>query len=348
MTPDTNPAPVFDFDAAVSAARRDYPLETSRVTFIDLAAPDAGQELKKWLSSASPAFIQSFAEKGDTAEAALYHAAEKFLLKNGLAEVDYATGNILVAASSKPSSKYLGSTATQAQQAAYVFAHELGHAVTRNGFTPDWRGTHDSGTASLRGTPTHEKAEAEMAADVFAILRCLSQQTITVEQAQEVSLRRALKPPGVHTTSPALDAAIRNLGHAQFSPAGVQAMAEKIAKRHAPAPGEIEELSQRLSWLRTVQTEPQTGPEMTKKLKSVFDKIRHRAPRSAALPDSIVVLRRLTPQEWLENVAEVFNRSPKNSLAAIVTAKVLASTPHPQKPGKAQTAAYKKLNRRKP
>ncbi len=347
MTRDTRPAPVFDFDAAVSAARRDYPLETARVTFIDLAAPDAGHALKDWLRRASPAFIQSFAEKGDTPEAALYHAAEKFLLKNGVAEVDYATGNILVAASSKPASKYLGSTATQAQQAAYVFAHELGHAVTRNGFTRDWRGADASGAASSRGTPRHEKAEGEMAADVFAVLRCLSQGTITQEQAQEVSLQRALKPPGVHTTSPALDAAIKSLGEAQLSPVAVQAMAEKTAKYHAPAPGEIEELSQRLSWLRAVPKQMQTDPVMAKKLKIVFDKIRQRAPRGADLPDSIVVLRRLTPQEWLENVADVFNKAPKNSLAAIVTAKILDHAPQPQKPGKAQMAAYKKLNRKR-
>lgn len=346
MTDKLATSPDFDFATAVAAAKRDYPMETARVTFIDLAAADAPQKIRDWLRATSPAFIQSFAETGDTAETAIHHAAEKFLLKNGLAEVDYASGHVLVAVSSTPTAKYLGSSASMAQQAAYVFAHELGHVVARNGFTQNWRGTHVSGRPSLQGAASHEKAEAEMAADVFAILRCLAQKDITVEQAQEVSLQRALKPPGVHTTSPALDAALRHIGNVSLSPPAVQAMAEAISKRHAPAAGEIEELAQRLSWLRAVRKVPQSGHDMAERLKGVFDKIRHRAPRGAELPDSIITLRRVTPQEWLENVADVFNAAPKNSLAAVVTEKILIAAPRDKEQGKAQAKAYKKLARR--
>lgn len=339
------PSPAFDHAAAVMAARRDYPQETARVTFIDLSSPDAAQQLRGWLGAASPAFIRSLGEM-EKPETAIFHAVEKFLAKNGVAEVDYETGNILVASASQPKSKYLGATATTAQEAAYAFAHELGHAVARNGFTANWRGLTRHGQPSQRDALPHERAEAEMAADVFAVLRGLSQQTMTLEQAHAVSLTRALRAPGIHTTSPALDAALENIGTAPLSPQGVQAMAETIARRHAPKPGEIEELASRLAWMKPMPKPPESGHNVAAWLKVVFDRISHRAPRTAPMPQGAMRLEKLTQQEWLQNVVDVFNAAPKGSLAAHVTEKILRNTPRNQIHGKALKQACKKLGRK--
>ena len=346
MTNAAVPSPVFDHPAAVLAARRDYPQETARVTFIDLSSPDAAQQLRGWLRAASPGFIRSLddAEKPDTA---IFHAVEKFLAKNGVAEVDYATGNILVASASRPKSKYLGATATVAQEAAYAFAHELGHAVARNGFTANWRGLTRHGTPSLHDALPHERAEAEMAADVFAVLRGLSQQTMTLEQARAVSRARALRAPGIHSTSPALDAALENIGAAILSPQAAQAMAETIGQRHAPKAGEIEELAAKLAWMKPVPKSPGSGHDMAGRLKGVFDKISHRAPRNLPMPQGPMRLEKLTQQEWLQNVAEVYNSAAKGSLAAHVTEKILRSTSKSQINGKALKQACKKLNRKR-
>ncbi len=345
MTDTASPNPAFDHAAAVLAARRDYPQETAQVTFIDLASPDAAQQLRDWLRNASPAFLHSLGDAYPP-ETAIFHAVEKFLLKNGAAEVDYASGNILVASSSQPTSKYLGATATVAQEAAYAFAHELGHAVTRSGFTANWRGMTRHGTPSLHDALPHERAEAEMAADVFAVLRGLSQQTITLEQAREVSLARALRAPGIHTTSPALDAALENTGATLLSAKGVQATAETIAQRHAPKQGEIEELASKLAWMKPVPKAPDSGHDMASRLKGVFDKISHRAPRTAPMPQGTMRLEKLTQQEWLQNVATVFNEAPRGSLAAHVTEKILRQTPKDQIHGKTLKQACKKLARK--
>ncbi len=345
MTDTATPSPVFDHAASVLAARRDYPQETAQVTFVDLSSPDAAQQLRGWLRKASPAFIRSLGEN-EPPETAIFHAVEKFLLKNGVAEVDYASGNILVASASQPKSKYLGATATTAQEAAYAFAHELGHAIVRSGFTANWRGMTRHGKPSLHDALPHQRAEAEMAADVFAVLRNLSHQTMTLEQARQVSLTRAMRAPGIHTTSPALDAALENIGAASLSPQGVQAMAETIAQRHAPKAGEIEELANRLAWMKPVPKAPDSGHDMAARLKGVFDKISHRAPRTASLPQGTMRLEKLTQQEWLQNVAEVFNAAPRGSLAAHVTEKILRHTPKSQISGKALKQACKKLNRK--
>lgn len=345
MTNLTPPSPVFDYAAAVSAARRDYPQETAQVTFIDLSSPDAAQQLRDWLRKASPAFIRSLGET-EKPETAIFHAVEKFLMKNGVAEVDYATGNILVASSSQPKSKYLGATSTVAQEAAYAFAHELGHAVTRNGFTANWRGLTRRGKPSLHDALPHERAEAEMAADVFAVLRNLSQQTMTQEQAKSVSLARALRAPGIHTTSPALDAALKNIGSAALTPKGLQAMAEAVAQRCAPKQGEIEELASQLAWMKPVPKAPDSGHDMAERLRGVFDRIAHRAPRNIPLPQGTMRLEKLTQQEWLENVAKLFNAAPKGSFTAHVTEKILRHTPKNQISGKLLKQACKKLGRK--
>jgi hypothetical protein len=346
MTVHANPSPAFDHAAAVLAARRDYPLETARVTFVDLSSPDAAAQLRDWLRAASPAFIRSL---GDTEkpETAIFHAVEKFLAKNGVAEVDYATGKILVASASRPKSKYLGPTATAAQEAAYAFAHELGHAVARNGFTANWRGTTRNGKPSPHDALSHERAEAEMAADVFAVLRNLSQQTMTLEQARAVSLTRALRAPGIHSTSPALDAALDDTGNTILSLQDVRATAETVAQRHAPKAGEIEELAAKLAWMKPVPKAPDSGHDMAKQLKGVFDRISHRAPRNLPMPQGTMRLEKLTQQEWLQNVAEVYNAAPKGSLAAHVTEKILRHTPKNQISGHALKQACKKLNRRR-
>lgn len=346
MTANATPSPVFDYAAAVLAAQRDYPQETARVTFVDLSSPEAPQQLRDWLRKASPAFIRSLGET-EKPETAIFHTVEKFLAKNGSAEVDYATGNILVASASRPKSKYLGPTATIAQEAAYAFAHELGHAVARNGFTANWRGLTRDGKPSLQDALPHERAEAEMAADVFAVLRCMSQQNMTPEQAKAVSLTRALRAPGIHTTSPALDAALGNISAALLSPQGVQTMAETVARHHAPKAGEIEELAARLAWMKPVPKTAGSGHDMAARLKGVFDRISHRAPRTAPMPQGAMRLEKLTQLEWLQNVADVFNAAPEGSLAAHVTAKILRNTPKNQMHSKALKQACKRLNRKR-
>lgn len=305
----------FDFNAAVAAARRDYPEETAHVTFVNLSAPDAQERIRGWFNAAT-----------DLPQAEIAAFAAQAGRKTGFMRIAHGTGKIIVAASASPSSRYLGGD-SPAKEAAYAFSHELGHAVV----------THGAAAAYPDAAPLHEQARGEIAADVFAVLRGIAQKTMTREDARRLSLSRAMKAPGSHLTSQAVDALLDEKTDAEIAalaPAAAKKLACEYAEKFTPQPGEIEALAERLKWVRTEKkTSPaMPGGDIRDALKKVFAKISANAPASARLPEDGVKLRHVPGEEWLENLRDVCAFAEAGSLTQHVACKILG---HALETGKA-------------
>ncbi len=310
MKPKDNSASAFNFDAAVRAAQKDYPAETKPVTFINLSASGAIEKIGAWLASV--------AGEATTAEH-IARLAAQVAAKNAVMRFSHLSGQMMLASSSKPKSAYLGASA--AREAVFAFDHELGHAVTQNGVT-----------AQASTQPRlHEQAQSEIAADVFAILRGLSRGTMSRSEARSISLARAMKTPGAHSTAQAIDALLdekTDADIAHLSPADIKTTADAYAAKFTPASGELEALARKLQWVKMEETAPaaeNTDPGLRDKLKKVFGNITGQGPKAVRPPETQGRLRRLTNAEWLENVADLLATAPLGSLAAHTAAKILQS-----------------------
>jgi hypothetical protein len=300
VPPNGKNASGFDFDAAVAAARRDFPRETAKVTFLDLSAKDAADKFRAWLL-ASPQNTKKLAEKLVAAN----------IPKNGFTRLR-DTGEILVAVNPRSASHHLRNPA---HEGLFAFHHELGHALT---------------SASLpqyfeEEVPLHVSARHEVAADIFAALRGIAGGTLTREDVENLSLSRALAAPGPHATSRAIDMLLAENTDADIKKMTPQAMRDLslvYAELYAPKQGEIEGLARQLQW---VKPDDRPAPEtvsgkLGEKLKKVFNGILHMTPKAAKM-----TLRRVTEAEWIENVADMFRKAEPGTLAAHTSAKILSS-----------------------
>jgi hypothetical protein len=121
------PLALFDFEKAVAIARADFPEETKNITFIDLSQPDAAEKLVNWMQSTDPAFREKYLD-GDTMEDFL----SRSLRHRGFGIADSVSGTTVIASHSKPSpNMFVFGEASR--ELAYVFCHELGHAIVKNG-----------------------------------------------------------------------------------------------------------------------------------------------------------------------------------------------------------------------
>lgn len=298
----------FDVSAAAQAAAKDYPRETKGMTFIDLTAPDGVADAMAWTKRAEPGMpayeVAALRDITTQANALLRRAPN---------------GERLLAARSQARTRFLGGD--MAAEANFAFDHELGHAVT-SFLLP---------LGAERGAQLHQRARWEIQADVFAVLRGINRGTMTREQAYSLSNNRAMRAPGAHATSPALDMLLGDRSDEQIramTPQQIADMATSYGEMMAPKQGEIEALARKLDWVRTEAQETQPKADdlrLRERLKKVFSDIRGHSPRSAALPTGQVKVRRLTNEEWLENVADVFNDASSGMLARNTAAHILQS-----------------------
>lgn len=117
----------FDFDEAVAIARADFPEETKNITFIDLSQPDAKQKLMDWMQSTDPRFREKYLEDGTPED-----FADKGLQHRGFGLADSLSGKTVIASHSKASPDMFV-FGEESRELAYVFCHELGHAIAKNG-----------------------------------------------------------------------------------------------------------------------------------------------------------------------------------------------------------------------
>lgn len=313
MKPHTNisAAPVdkpgFDFDAAVAEAQRDYPRMAAHTTFVNLSAPDAREQLQHWFAAISPEHVSP-------QQAAILLAGG--LKKNGFTFIDHAPLRMVMAMRPDSTSGYTGG----GNEAPYVFNHELGHAVTGDGYM-------STGDAP---PPLHVIARGEIAADIFAVLRGISTGTMTREDAENLSMARAMKAPGVHATSFAIDTLLAETSDDKIramTPDKIAELARDYAALYAPRPGEIEALARKLQWVQPVAVEhaPMPDKDLAGKLKDLFGRIKGHGPKSAEITQGAVKMRRLGNEEWLENVADLLKTSEPGSLAFHTGAKILTA-----------------------
>jgi len=300
VPPNGKSASGFDFNAAMEAARRDFPQETAKITFIDLSAQDAADKFRDWLL-ASPHNTKKLTEKLVTEN----------IRKNGFTRLR-DTGEIVVAVNPNSASHHLRNPG---HEGLFAFHHELGHALTSASLS---RVTNGDDILA------HVAARHEVAADVFAVLRGIAGGTLTREDAENLSLSRAMAPPGPHATSRALDMLLAEHTDAdikKMTPHAMRDISLVYAELYAPKHGEIEALMKKMQWVRAEEkTAPDAGGGLGQKLKKVFNNILHITPKAAKM-----TVRRVTEAEWLENVADIFKKAEPGTLEAHTSAKILSS-----------------------
>lgn len=117
----------FDFETAVAIARADFPEETKNITFIDLSQPDAAEKLIAWMKSADPAFREKHLGGGTLEE-----FAESSMRHRGFGIADAISGKTVIASHSRADNDIFVFS-DPSKELAYVFCHELGHAIVQNG-----------------------------------------------------------------------------------------------------------------------------------------------------------------------------------------------------------------------
>jgi hypothetical protein len=181
----------FDFNQAVADAKRDYPRETTYVTFIDLSSIDAAQQIRAW-----------YEKRGDKFDTPQGKKELKKILKEikknkrGLCTRSSTLGPILITIDASIDGKGMKS-------ASFRFNHELGHAVNL---------VIDKDLKSQR--------RDESQADCFAVLRGLQAGSLSPKEFVKIINGRTLicirfgnKALGdfAHSTAPVLKALKKNL-----------------------------------------------------------------------------------------------------------------------------------------
>lgn len=212
-----SPPYVFDFSAAVTKARQDYPELTRNVTFIDLSQPEARQQMLAEISKISPP---------PSEEQVKTFLAEFDVSKNGDGFVNDCGGMTFLFSASRPQHGFFARKLPH-NAAAYTFTHELGHIVVKGG------------RFSQAGSPAvNQWAEnfSENIADSFAIITGLSEGWLTPDHVLRISLERSMNGwisrDMNHITTIALDNIVlraEEIAPPSLSPAEIAA----ISHRHA-------------------------------------------------------------------------------------------------------------------
>ncbi len=180
--------PQFDFAAAVDEARRDFPAETKKITFVDLSAPDADQQIYSWLNKIDPGFKQ-FTLCDKPAEGYIDFCKTK----DGFGTSDPVTGESILCVHPGKSGvdPVLGSGTNPKKEGQYCFDHELGHILCKDGM-PDHRKTFPYAEV------TQEKAieevnRGERGADAFGYLRGLKRGSLDMADVVNAGKLRAME-----------------------------------------------------------------------------------------------------------------------------------------------------------
>lgn len=220
-------APSFDFEKSVEKARHDYPELVSNVVFIDLARPDARQQVLDAVAGIepppTPEHVKDFLREFDTRT-----RSDGF--------VNNCNGIPFLFATSRP---HVGDFAKNnpGKAAAYAFTHELGHLVVQGG------------RVSRQGNPAEALfAEnfSENIADSFAILTGLAEGWLNKDDVARISLERVMNgwisQDFDHITTLALDNIIlraEDIVSLSATPAEIAAITHAHATEFTLAPGSM-------------------------------------------------------------------------------------------------------------
>jgi len=288
------PESTFNFDIAVAAAQRDYSEETKNVTFIDVASPTGREQLRAWWSAASDEFRYDW-------DPLIFMTEE-----DPGCIVDAATGKkVMIFNSNFDTASFLGPS-SKADVLDFVFNHELGHLVARHGLA-------DEKTKSGADKDVHNRAE--MAGDCFGALRSLSQGTITAEEIRRLSFRRSIAGDTSHATAQAIDAMLKDAedkktDFTKLTLDEVKDMAAWYAEKYSATQNETDRLKNINVLLVSLPRDIPPRSSETEEEK-----------KCRAQTEDYV---RKTKQQWLENMADICEKSADNSFAFYTTAKTLS------------------------
>lgn len=202
----------FDFNKAVEEAKHDFPEETKNVTFVDLDAPEADQQLRDWVNSLSEK-TKNAMQRGGALDAFSTNCS-------GFAFDAQSEGKKILAIHSNYCKDITMFGHAPEKQAAFVFDHELGHIVVP-----------EANTATNK---------SENKADGFAIIRGLKRGSMDKKDAQLIADSRAvdffLEGDLVHLTTAGMDNLIVNpkkINFLDLTPAQIAAIAHKHGETFA-------------------------------------------------------------------------------------------------------------------
>lgn len=203
---------VFDFAAAVEGVKCDYPDVAKTITFIDLDAPDAAEQIARWKENRGRVINDMLNSKDFTPEG------------SGFALTDVTKGERILAAHSRYRAKLPILQDQPEKQPAYVFYHELGHIL------------------SPRRNMMTTVNELESIADAFAALTGLARGFITPDDLRKIAEQRTKdfmrEKMLEHMSAPVLDWLAANTlpGHfAGLEPAEILKLSEEYARALIPS-----------------------------------------------------------------------------------------------------------------
>jgi hypothetical protein len=234
--------PAFDFNKAVADLRRDYPEATRNVTFIDSSRRDAVEQLAAWYKEEVSAEYRdsqvdvSDWENKNTVRNALYEAMHN---KGGaFSAYDPASGKSLVVAHGRADTLGIGIAPGLPKQSklAFVFNHEAGHVLLKNGIFRKRKKKTIPNDKALRITRGYE-----ISADTFAVLRGFKQGWLERRDMDRL-VRWRDNPSLQHETASALLALAEKHAPEDMvsrSPREIMKMAERHARQAAHPPRRI-------------------------------------------------------------------------------------------------------------
>lgn len=283
----------FDFEAAVAEARRDFPRETANITFVDLGVTGAAETLWKW-------FNENYGS--DLDDDKLLFNDDAYLRKLGIAKYCPATRKSLLTVNTRPSH-------TPDMPRQFILDHELGHLIVPGAISRDDT-SPTSALAQYRG---------ELLADSFAVLRGLQRGTLTREEAEGLSLRRALSSD-CHLTTRGIDETLARTADIDCSalrPRDLLELARTCAEAAMTDERDLSLITRRMRELATGRRAEREPDEIRpQRLKEIFSKPKDTLPHRGE---------KLTHVQWLENMADISAAYPKGSLAAYVSTRVMAA-----------------------
>jgi hypothetical protein len=301
---------MFDFEEAVRAARNDYPEEIQGFTFVDLSSPQARAILNRWYIDHP--YIMNKTKRGFVLKTKIDDRLRKALVEDALSTsgrvIWHPDGSHEGLLLSNGPRELVDSGMSGPHDKQFTFDHELGHIVVPNG-----QGSIRELNEASEKNMSHE---AEGAADCFATLRGLSRGTLSIDEIKAFSLRRATNT-GTHLTTYALDHLLNDLpglGYIALTSRAIKDVAQKYADAYTPSAAVLNHMTDNLKW-ECIQ------PNKTFFPKGVRDAFAKATGRALSAPRKSYVS--VSKKQWLENLADIFQRAPHDSFEFYISAKIL-------------------------
>lgn len=225
---------IFDFQEEINRLRTDFPKESAKVTFVDLAALPALAEVKEWLAQKSGMAANGSFATPEALGAAVDQLAARLVFQNGTGFSCAFLGKdgpALVAAPSYTTRNALG-FGDRHKEAIFTLYHEFGHAVVEGAAYDDIRSAPKDPLAKA-----HADKAQEDRADSLAAMMCISRGILTPDEVRGLAERRALQSlftkDLAHMTTEALARVALRAESADFislSPPELRALADAHAR----------------------------------------------------------------------------------------------------------------------